>query len=150
MGGGSVRDWEAFRALRPDLVIVSGDLTTYGCSEPAHLQLAKEYLDCLDLPTSSPPATTISGPTSGRRAGIRGWPRTRTFSTPRRGFATADLGRVRVVGALDSYLGQDARPVIAFGHYPVVDPRERIQESFGSSAFIPENAPLGTCMSARP
>jgi hypothetical protein len=30
--------------------------------------------------------------------------------------------------------------VIAFGHYPLVDPRPRIQEYFGSSAFVPDTA----------
>ncbi len=156
------RDRAAFLALEPELVIVSGDLTTYGCSEPGHLQLAKDFLDGLGLPylvaagNHDLGANQREAERDPRMAAYEDVPYGetgfgRTFGPEL--LATSDLGMVRVVGipvregdpddvlpALDTYLSQDDRPVIAFSHYPVVDPRERIEEYFGSSAFVPQTA----------
>lgn len=156
------RDRDAFLALEPDLVIVSGDLTTYGCSDHDHLRLAKAYLDALGLPylvaagNHDLGANEHEAELDPRMAAYEDVPYDATGFGKTFGpdlLATSDLGIVRVVGfplregdpddvlsELDSYLGVDERPVVAFSHYPVVDPRPRIEEYFGSSAFVPQTA----------
>ncbi|WP_020574308.1 metallophosphoesterase family protein [Actinopolymorpha alba] len=143
-----------------DLVLVSGDLTTYGSSEVSHLALAREWLDSLGLPYLAVPGNHDLGPSPWRAekspraeayedVAYKDTGYGRTFDP--NPLVSYDLDVARVIGVglregdpdgvlrrLDTVLGSDSRPVILFGHYPVVPVREpKIHPDFGSEEFIP-------------
>ncbi|MET9020545.1 metallophosphoesterase [Actinopolymorpha sp. NPDC004070] len=154
------RDRDPLRRVGADLMIVSGDLTTYGSSRPEHLALAREWLDGLDVPYLAVPGNHDLGPSPDRGArspvqeayedvpyGRTGYGR--TFGTDP--VEVRDLGQLRVVGfgvreddpdgvlpRLAETLAADTRPVILVGHYPLVPTRDpKPHEEFGSEAFVP-------------
>ncbi len=154
------RDREPLRRVGAELMIVSGDLTTYGSSRPEHLALAREWLDSLDVPYLAVPGNHDLGPSPDRGArspvqeayedlpyASTGYGR--TFGADP--LEVCDLGRLRVVGVgvreddpdgvlprLAETLAADPRPVILVGHYPLVPTRDpKPHEEFGSEAFVP-------------
>jgi DNA repair exonuclease SbcCD nuclease subunit len=153
-------DREPLRRVGADLMIVSGDLTTYGSSRRDHLALAREWLDSLEIPYLAVPGNHDLGPSrirGERNPHQEGFEDVefkqtgygRTFGPD--AVLVRDLERLRVVGValreddpdgvlprLADVLEGDTRPVILVGHYPLVPTREpKPHTDFGSEMFVP-------------
>ena len=153
-------DREPLSRLGADLMIVSGDLTTYGSSRRDHLALAREWLDSLGVPYVAVPGNHDLGPSrirGERNPQQEGFEDVefkqtgygRTFGPDP--LVVRDLDRLRVIGValreddldgvlprLTEVLGADTRPVILVGHYPLVPTRDpKPHTDFGSETFVP-------------
>lgn len=154
------RDRIRLQELAPDLVVVTGDLTNWGSSQPADLELAKEWLDDLGLPVLVVPGNHDLGSVPHR--GLRN-PRSEAyhdgpFATS--GYASvfgsspvtrADLDGLTVLGIalregdpdgaielLAQQLDECAVPVLVAGHFPVVPTRDvSFSREFGSEDYLP-------------
>ena len=152
-------------AARPDLVVVTGDLTTHGSAKVEDLVLAKDWLDELDLPYLVVGGNHDLG--ANQRRG-KDYPEMEFYEEVpfhRTGFAkvfgthmveTVDLGAVEVMtinirngdpdGAipiLQRLVETGTKPLLLFGHYPLVTVRDRgILADFGFGEFIPDSVDL--------
>ncbi|MHB1612021.1 MAG: metallophosphoesterase family protein [Sulfobacillus sp.] len=152
-------------AARPDLVVVTGDLTTHGSAKVEDLVLAKDWLDALDMPYLVVGGNHDLGANQSRGMD---YPETEFYEElpfHHTGFAkvfgthmveTADLGVVEVmtinirngdpdgtIPILQKLVEAGTKPLLIFGHYPLVNVRERgILANFGFDEFIPDSVDL--------
>lgn len=154
----------ALRRSGADLLVVSGDLTTYGGGDLAALELAGGWVDALGLPT-----LVVAGNHDVGANARRGeeYPDTEPYDPAPFGqttfgrrygpdpVVTADLGVLRVVGvslregdpdralpALRGELDASDVPVLLVGHYPLKTVRDHgMLAGFGWQQFLPGTAP---------
>ncbi|HVX45010.1 MAG TPA: metallophosphoesterase [Mycobacteriales bacterium] len=153
------RDAEILRRTAADLMIVSGDLTTHGSAEPEPLRRAREWVQSIGIPYLAIPGNHDLGPEKER--GLKN-PEQEAYDD--RPYGQTNFGRIfgpdplvrhetdqlRVLGvglreedpdgaldALEEALADDIRPVLLFGHYPVVTVRDHgTLARFGADTFI--------------
>ncbi|MCL6562517.1 MAG: metallophosphoesterase [Firmicutes bacterium] len=159
---------EVIRALAPDLLVVTGDLTTFGSSRPRDLVLARQWLEQLDRPwvaiagnhdLGSSPERALRHPETEAYEPL---PLARThFGTVfgPQPVSAVDLGAVEVVAfnlragdpdntlpAIRQAVEQSAKPVILCGHYPLEPVRVggpcSAEASQATGSFLPELATL--------
>lgn len=147
----------------PDLIIVSGDLTSYGGADISQLREAKRWLDALGIAYLAIPGNHDVGPSLAR--GLR-HPRTERYEDTawdRTHFARVfgqgptvcrEVGAIRVIGIalregdpdgalgdLRLLLAQAPKPTVLFGHYPLVPVRSGgVLATFGAADFIPRTS----------
>jgi len=169
------REVSALRRTGADLMIVSGDLTTYGGGDPAPLRLAREWIESIGLPYVVLPGNHDLGANAERG---EHFPETEPYEDVPLGgtnFGTVfgaaepvtavDLGPIRVVtvamregdpdGALtrlEAVLDAGSGPVLLTGHYPLQTVREGgILAGFGWEQFLPGTGPtLRSLIASRP
>lgn len=147
-------------AEQPDLLVVSGDLTTYGSADIRHLEAARRWLDSLCLPYLAVAGNHDLGANAPRGARYPDTERFVPTPFPETGFGqvfgpepvrSVDLGPVRIIAfslrdgdpdealvALDRLIRDTVRPCLVYGHYPVVPTRQHgILAQFGYSEFTP-------------
>lgn len=136
--------WALIREEAPDLVLVSGDLTTDGGSRPASLEWARRYLDALGLPYVVIPGNHDLEPHPGLFEDSGFYRVFRQAPLVRR-----DLGPVTIFGlvleegdpngclpALERELERINRPVLLLGHYPLRPVRSAgVLAAFGAEGF---------------
>lgn len=150
------RDRDQLQAAGAELILVTGDLTTFGCAQLDHLKRARQWLDALGLPYLAIPGNHDLSP-SPELGDYEDVPYAST------GFGQTfdpdpilvrDLGPIRVIAAgvrerdpdsvlprLESLIQADSRPVLLATHYPVMGVREpKVHQYFGSDEFVPETA----------
>jgi Icc protein len=150
------RDRDQLHAAGAELVLVTGDLTTFGCAQVDHLKRARQWLDELGLPYLAIPGNHDLSP-SAQAGDYEDLPYAetgygRTFDPDP--VHVRDLGQVRVIAAglrerdpdgvlprISALIQADSRPVILATHYPVLGVREpKVHKYFGSDEFVPESA----------
>lgn len=147
-------------AERPDLLVVSGDLTTYGSADVRHLHAARQWLDSLDVPYLAMAGNHDLGANAIRGSLFPDMEHYVALPFPDTGFGQVfgpepvrytDLGPVRVIGfsvrdgdadhvlsTLERLIRDTSRSCLVYGHYPVIPTRDHgILEQFGYSEFIP-------------
>ncbi len=150
------------RASKPDMVIVTGDLTCHGSCDREELEMAKAWLDGLGLPYMAIAGNHDLGPNSRRAKQHPGSEcyDPHPFDTTHfaRVFGTGvveslDIGPCQIIGLnirngdpdnalalLENQLSAAKKPVIVFGHYPVVPVRDHgVLATFGFSDYIPDS-----------
>ena len=153
------RSWRELRVLDPDLVLVSGDLTSYGAWDQGQLRGVKRWLDSMDASYVALPGNHDLGASVDR--GFKfpvieyyesvEWSRTnfaRVFE--QQPVVSKLVGGVEVIavalrdrdpdGALDqleAVLSGSEGPALVAGHYPISPVREcGVLANFGSEGFI--------------
>ncbi len=153
---------ERLITLRPDLVIVTGDLTTHGSAKTGDLILAKAWLDGLGVPYLAIGGNHDLG--ANRTRGLD-YPETEFYEAlPFQDTGFARLFRTSVVNAVDlgpvevltlnirngdpdgtipllhDRIREGTKPLLVFGHYPLVNVREHgVLANFGFNEFIPDS-----------
>ncbi len=149
--------------LTVDFMIVTGDLTTRGCVDKASLLQAKEWLDSIKIPYISIPGNHDTGANESRS---KTYPDLEyyepvPFSNTNFGqlfkqppVIEKNMGEFIIIGivlrendpdgaltTLAKLLNHTSKPVLLFGHYPVVQARETgILATFGYDESIPKTA----------
>lgn len=147
-----------------DLVIVSGDLTSYGSSRSEDLVLAREWIESIGRPWLAVPGNHDLGANTQRG---KEFPDAEAYHDgPLAGanygqvfggepVVSADLDGLLVAGvavrdgdpdralpALEERLAAHAGAALVFGHYPVEPVRGHgVLASFGIDEFVPRTAP---------
>ncbi|AUW94077.1 hypothetical protein BXT84_09040 [Sulfobacillus thermotolerans] len=146
--------------LNPDLIVVTGDLTTHGGCDIQALYQAREFLASTGRPYLVVPGNHDLSPSSVMRKDecyedVK-WPKThfsQVFSQP--STVTQHIGPVSVIGIalrdgdpdqsllqLKTALSQAPGPVLVFGHYPLRPVRTQgVLAEFGWSQYIPNTMP---------
>ncbi|MBX5466168.1 MAG: metallophosphoesterase [Firmicutes bacterium] len=154
----------AVRALRPDLVVVTGDLTSFGGLRQSDLAQVKHWLDALDLPyvaiagnhdLGASPERAARHPETEAYEPVP-WAKTHFGQVFGKAPVVAlDLGAVALVAfslragdpdgtlpALRAALGRYAKPVILAGHYPLSPVRTAgpcgASSADATGSFLPE------------
>lgn len=159
---------------KPDLLVVSGDLTTSGSADPRELTLAREWLEHLGLPYLALAGNHDLGANPARGAQYPDLEHYEPVPFAETGFGRVfsanpvtvrSLGPVVVVGisvreddpdgvlpALDQVLRETSRPVLLYGHYPLRPVRDQgVLAQFGSAGFIPRTGDaLRTLLTGHP
>lgn len=152
------------REARPDFVVVSGDLTSYGSCDIHQLALAKEWLDALEIPYMALPGNHDLGANAERgkkypysecyHAGD--WESThfhRVFHQPP--VVVKDFGPLVLVGLamrdhdpdgaleqLERELDHGQKPTIVVCHYPLMPVGTHgVLATFGAEEYIPHVVP---------
>lgn len=144
----------------PDLIVVTGDLTSYGSADPNQLQLAKQWLDSIGIPYLAIPGNHDLGANRERHV-LYGqsesyedcpWSTTHfasVFNQPP--VIHKDLGTFQIIAMairendpdhslnlLRQQLQQNSKPGLLFGHYPLQTIHQNgVLATFGYSEFIP-------------
>lgn len=147
------------RALEPDLVIVSGDLTSYGCWDVREMYAAKNWLDALGIPflavpgnhdLSANPAKGVAYPLMehyeelpfdetnfGR---VFGQPPVKVLEFQEAtvvGFGIRDHDPDGTLEALAAAIDAASSPVLTVGHYPLEPVREKgFLAQFGALGYL--------------
>lgn len=160
----STQGWQAMadalRRLHPDLVVVTGDLTTHGSCHIEHLYQAREFLDSIGVDYLVIPGNHDLSPSADVRADECyenvPWKHTRFCQVFSQSPAAArTLGPVSVIGlalregdpdgaltGLQSTLAAAPGPVLVFGHYPLRTVRTQgVLSAFGWTQYIPGTLP---------
>lgn len=161
-------------AQHPDLVVCSGDLTSHGSARQDVLEHAKTWLDRLKVPYLAIAGNHDLGANLWRGArfpegeAYEEQPFAQTHFGRIFGpspVVEADLGTIAVVGfslreqdpdgslqALRAALDSKTKPVVLFGHYPVMPVRQRgILDHTGADDFVPGSlGPLKSVIDAHP
>lgn len=161
----SAHDWEVLartlKMLSPDLVVVTGDLSTRGSCNPAALQSARDFLDNLGVEYMVLPGNHDLSPRPEHRTNECfedvSWEQThfgRVFRQPPT--VVRHVGLVTVIGlalrdddqdgaltALQAALDKVTGPTLVFGHYPLQTIREHgVLSRFGWSDYVPRAMPV--------
>ena len=162
------------RSEAPDYLLVTGDLTSAGSSEVDELKFARQWLDSLGAPYLAIAGNHDLGANSRRGEQYpeleRHDPRPLADTNFGRVFGpdaivTCDVGPLLAVGLslragdpdgvlpqLIGLLDRVAKPVVLFGHYPLVPTRDTgVLSRFGAGDFIPDLVePLAQIIGAHP
>lgn len=147
----------------PDLVIVSGDLTSYGSTDLSQLMEAKRWLDLLAIPYIVVPGNHDLGANAirGSQYPESEWYQDTSWNSTY--FATVfeqgpmvwrDMGPIRIIGLalregdpdgalgeLHELLARTTKPILLFCHYPLIPVRQKgVLAAFGASEFIPDTS----------
>lgn len=150
------RDRDQLHAAGAELVLVTGDLTTFGMAQVDHLKRARQWLDELGLPYLAIPGNHDLSP-SPEAGDYEDVPYAQTgygLTFDPDPVHVRDLGLVRVIAAglrerdpdgvlprITALIEADPRPVILATHYPLLGVREpKVHKFFGSDEFVPESA----------
>ena len=151
--------WRELRGLGPDLVLVSGDLTSYGTWDQGQLRGVKRWLDSIGVDYLALPGNHDLGANLDRgfkfpvleRYENVDWARTNFARVFEQGpVVSKRVGEVEVIAValrerdpdgalaeLEEALSRPGAPVIVAGHYPLSLVRDHgVLATFGSDGFI--------------
>lgn len=155
---------EVVAGLEPDFVVATGDLTNRGSHQPADFQLAKQWLEELQIPYLATPGNHDLG---ANRTRSELFPDTEHYEArpyPQTGYAQifgrkvvtrAVVGDLSIFGIalreddpdgalerLERMLAKTAGPVVVAGHYPAVPARPwPCTGAFGAQGYVDDSAP---------